>query len=174
MTRSSTIFLLSGFAVGCGPDCVEGERIDGDWRVTSVILTPEQALSGSNIEGHPMEAIPFLANISTWSMVYQGTGGTVDLVVDNIPHKGTLTADPEDCDAFTLEIRSRLAIEDFDSDGDLVSDTTHDFLWTGQLRYSGPRLAGTFSYQDEWTSQIDSEQGSISIGQADFLARPLD
>ncbi|MGB0640361.1 MAG: hypothetical protein ACPGTU_13550 [Myxococcota bacterium] len=172
MMRSASIICLTLSGFGCAPECVQQDPISGDWRISTAIQTPDQALRGDNTDQHPMEAHPLLANTQTWTIL-SPRDSFIEISVGSELHAGTYTVDPEDCEAFTLELRSTTRVQDFDAAGEIRTDTDHDFLWKGELRYSGPRLTGTFSYQDDWVSNIDSEQGSIVIGQIDFLASPL-
>ena len=170
--RSSLIIIVSLFGSACAPECMQTDPIQGDWLVSTSIQTPDQAIRGDNTESHPMEAHPLLANTQTWTILSPHSS-SIEISVASELHGGSYTVDPADCESFSLEILSSSRVQEYDSSGDLMTDTDHDFLWKGDLRYSGPRLTGTFSYQDEWISNIDSEQGSIVIGQLNFLASPL-
>jgi hypothetical protein len=109
-----------------------------------------------------------------WSALFHGSSKEVELEIGPDKHRGEYTADTQDCDAFTLIVRSTHQVKEFDEGGLLNGGTQHDFLYEAKLRYTGPRITGTFRYQDEWTGLLDDEMGSLTVDGSDFIATKIE
>jgi hypothetical protein len=174
MNRSFAIILGALPLSACGKPCDDPTRINGDWLVQTSLNTPRDLLVGQNIEGHPLEEASILSPTMPWSALFQGTSKEVELQIGQDLHYGTYAEDPEDCDGFTLTIDSIYQVKELDEGGLVNGGTQHDFLYEAKLRYTGPRITGTFRYQDEWTGLVDDEMGSLTVDGSDFIATQVE
>ena len=109
-----------------------------------------------------------------WSALYQGSTDEVVLEIGPDKHRAEYIEDPTNCDAFSLRINGFYEVKEFDEGGLVSSGTHHEFLYEAKLRYTGPRITGTFRYQDEWVGLIDDQLGSISIPEAELTVSPVE
>jgi len=170
MDRLFAILMGLTFISGCGTPCNDPTRINGDWLVRTALNTPIESMIGINIEGHPIEDASILAPTMPWSTLFRGSTQQVELKIGPDKHFAEYTKDPEDCDAFQLTVNSLYQVKELDEGGLVSSGTEHDFLYEAKLRYTGPRITGTFRYQDEWASLVDDDIGSLTVQKADFVA----
>ena len=117
---------------------------------------------------------PILSKTMPWSAIFFGGTREVELDIGPDTHRGDYIADPEDCDAFSIEIEGFFDIKEVDEGGLLTGGTHHEFLYQAELRYTGPRITGTFLYQDEWVGLIEDDRlGSISVPEAQLTISPV-
>jgi len=109
-----------------------------------------------------------------WTALFRGSTQEIELDIGQDKHRGEYTEDPEDCDAFTLTLLSTYQVKEFDEGGLVSGGTQHDFLYEAKLRYTGPRITGTFRYQDEWVGLVDDEMGSLTVDGSDFVATKVE
>jgi hypothetical protein len=157
-------------SIGCGQPCSDPARISGDWVAHSVFRTPT---SGTNIEEHPLQDAPILAGTMPWTALFIGSTNEVELEIGPDKHMATYTENPDDCDAFSLRIEGFYEVKELDEGGLISSGTHHEFLYEAKLRYTGPRITGTFRYQDEWVGLIDDQLGSIAVPEAELTVSPV-
>ncbi len=154
---------------GCGQPCSDPGRINGKWIAHSTI---GGQTVGANVENHPLYDAPILSRTMPWFATFLGTYNEVELRIGSHDHAAQYIKDPEDCDAFNLEIGGFYEVEASDGGGELMTRTQHEFLYVAKLRYTGPRIAGTFQYRDEWIG-LDSDQlGSLTINDAELILSP--
>ena len=149
-------------------------RINGNWLAHTTLNTSVNMLVGENIEGHPLEDSPLLAATMPWSALFHGSTKEVELEIGPDKHHGEYIKDAEDCDAFQISVLSTYQVKELDEGGLVIAGTQHDFLYEANLRYTGPRITGTFRYQDEWVSLVDDEIGSLTVEEADFIATQVE
>ena len=111
-----------------------------------------------------MEEAPILAPTMPWSTLFRGSDQQVEIKIGPDKHFAEYIEDPEDCDAFELRMNSQYTVQERDEGGAVIAGSDHEFLYEAKLRYTGPRVTGTFRYQDEWISLVDDENGSPNLG----------
>ena len=104
-----------------------------------------------------------------WTATFLGLEEEVDLQIGPDNHTAKYTKDPEDCDVFGLDIRGFYEVRTLDDDGQIETGTQHEFLYEAKLRYTGPRITGTFQYRDEWVGLVDDQLGSITVQDAELM-----
>ena len=101
-----------------------------------------------------------------------GSTDQVEMMVGPDKHMADYLESDEDCDSFTLTTTSVFELKERDEGGLIIGGTRHEFLYEAKLRYTGPRIAGTFQYRDEWIG-LDSDQlGSLTINDAELILSP--
>lgn len=142
---------------GCGDRCQDISRIDGPY---AVLHSPDTSGQGD----YPWEDV-FVGGWSEWDLAYVPGNQTFDLVIDEQPFVGTYTADPYDCEAFTLAF-----------DGTYVGDggSLHDFSWTGAVVVAGTHLQGTASWTDQWEDPGSGGRGDVELSSVTFTANVRD
>ena len=134
----------------------------------------EPPTTGSNIEAHPLHDAPILSKTMPWSAIFFGDRHEVELDIGPDTHHANYISDAEDCDAFSLEIEGFFDLKERDEGGRLNGGTHHEFLYQAKLRYTGPRITGTFLYQDEWVGLVEDDQlGSITVPEAQLTISPV-
>ena len=165
------ILSIAGLS-GCGEPCSNPTRINGEWIAHTTMETPT---AGSNIEGHPLHDAPILSKTMPWTATFFGGNREVELDIGPNTHRADYIADPEDCDAFSIDLEDFFEVKELDEGGRLIGGTHHEFLYQAKLRYTGPRITGTFLYQDEWVGLIEEDQlGSITVPEAQLTISPVD
>ena len=171
MNRLRAIILFVVGWTGCGQPCSDPTRINGEWIAHTTMETPT---TGSNIEAHPLCDAPILSKTMPWSATFFGSSREVELDIGPDTHQANYIVDDEDCDAFSIEIESFFEVKELDEGGRLIGGTHHEFIYQAKLRYTGPRITGTFLYQDEWVGLIEEDQiGSISVPEAQLTISPV-
>ena len=147
-------------AAGCGTPCADPTRINGDWMAHTNL---GGAVNGANTEDHPLQAVPLLAATMPWRTLFMGSSDQVEISVGPDKHMADYFESEEGCDSFALKTTSVFEIKERDEGGQIIGGTHHEFLYEAELRYTGPRVTGTFRYQDEWVGLVDDRLGSLSI-----------
>ncbi len=130
------------------------------------------AVNGTNVENHPMQEASLLASTMPWSTLFMGSIDQVEMMVGPDKHMADYLESDEDCDSFTLKTTSVFELKERDEGGLIIGGTRHEFLYEAKLRYTGPRITGTFRYQDEWVGLVDDQLGSLSIPEAEVTLSP--
>ena len=132
------------------------------------------AMNGANVENHPLQEAHLLASTMPWSTVFLGSTDQVEMMVGPDKHMADYAESEEDCDSFTLTATSVFELKERDDGGRIIGGTQHEFLYEAKLRYTGPRITGTFRYQDEWSGLVDDQLGSLSIPEAEVTLSPVE
>ena len=146
---------------GCDPDCDDANRIDGDYLVFSNLTVESADIEGQNLENYPYDGI-FFNGASEWQLKYNPGKQTFQVLLDGQAFEARYTPDPDNCNAFTLEMAGVYTTE---------QNTAHTFQWTGDLVYLGVKLRGTFTYEDTWDG--GGESGAITVPGGQLQANPV-
>jgi len=103
-----------------------------------------------------------------WSATFLGSTDEVKLTIGPNKHTAEYIEDTEDCDSFTLQFTDFFEVREVDEGGRVIGGTLHEFLYEAKLRYTGPRITGTFLYQDEWAGLVDDQLGSLTVLEANL------
>ena len=152
--------LLALTLIGCDPDCGDTSRMDGDYVVWSHVAVTDDLITGSNSEDYPYRDI-FVNGWSEWSLKYIPSKQSFQLSIDGQAFEGAYEPDPNNCNNFSLLFQGTYSTD---------ADTAHSFLWQGDLSYLGVHIAGTFTYQDNWTDLGTGIQGSLDIPSGELTA----
>lgn len=166
MNQLSAIFLTTLCIYGCGEPCSDPGRINGEWIASAWI---GNQTGGSNVENHPLHDAPILSKTMPWTATFLGVQDEVDLRIGPDEHIAQYIKDPEDCDEFALNIRGVYEVETLNADGEITASTQHEFLYEAKLRYTGPRIIGTFQYRDAWEGLVSDQLGSLQIDDAELM-----
>ncbi|MFT4976615.1 MAG: hypothetical protein ACI8S6_002520 [Myxococcota bacterium] len=153
---------LALFLIGCDPECDDTSRINGDYIVNSHVSVPSNEVTGDNLDSYPYDGI-FFNGWSSWELQYVPGRQSFQVTLDGQSYEAAYTQDPDNCNAFTLEMAGTYNTE---------LGTTHAFVWAGDLVYLGVKLQGTFTYSDTWTDPTEGTSGSITVPGGELLANP--
>ena len=137
--------------VGCEYDCDSPSRLDGMWAVMSESITPFSEVTGTNVELYPKH-LSFIEGWTEWDFDYVPSQRYFQLEIDGHPFNATFDQAPDRCNDFTLRIEGKWVSE----------ESTHDFLWMGDLSYYGTHVSGEFSYDDSWSWTDPSSGEQVS------------
>ena len=104
-----------------------------------------------------------------WDVRFRGPDEKVEITIGSFTHRANYSKAYNECDAFELSIRGVYEVETPGQDEQI---TQHEFLYEAKLRYTGPRITGTFHYQDEWMSMVDDRMGSLTVPDAELILSP--
>ena len=152
--------LLMLSLIGCDADCGDTSRMDGDYVVWSHSAVTEDLVVGSDQEDYPFREI-FVNGWSEWSLKYIPSKQAFQLLVDGQAYEASYAPDVSNCNNFGLVFQGTYSTD---------SDTAHSFLWQGDLAYLGVHLAGTFTYEDNWTDLSTGSTGSLKIPAGELTA----
>jgi hypothetical protein len=152
--------LLALTLIGCDPDCGDTSRMDGDYAVWSHSAVPDDLITGSNIESYPFRQV-FVNGWSEWTLKYIPSKQSFQLLIDGQAYEASYEPDPNNCNNFSLVFQGTYSTE---------ADTAHSFLWKGDMSYMGVHLAGTFTYEDNWTDLTTGIQGNMRIPAGELTA----
>lgn len=166
---------LSGVGlVGCGSDCDDTTRLDGDWTVDSRVSAETWQVSGfdttasddTTADAAAIDQADLLAQLlvngtKTWSIARSGASDDYTLRVDGQEFDARLVPKKGACNAFDVDFTGTWA-------GD--EGSSHNFTFDGQLTFLGDELTAAWQYSDNFSWEDRAATGTVAIPTGVFSA----
>ncbi len=152
---------------GCGSDCDDTTRLDGDWTVASRVATEGWQVTGFDTENTDPETANtakldqarLLAQLPvngtrTWQLARDGESDNYSLRIDGREYDARLISKKGTCNALELS---------FDGAWDGDEGSLHNFSFDGQLNFLGDEITGEWKYSDNFSWDDLDITGTVAI-----------
>jgi|GEM_PF-3380241 len=157
---------------GCGSDCDDTTRLDGEWEVYSRVSSEAWQVSGfdtaSTNETVAAEAALdqadllrqlFVNGTTAWTLTRQGETDTYALRVNGQEFEARMVPKKGACNALDLDFAGTWS----GSEG-----STHNFKFEGQLTFLGDEITGDWKYTDNFSWDDRDAAGTVAIPEGVF------
>ena len=158
---------VSAVLTGCGSDCDDATRLDGDWSVTTSVVGDDWQITGFNTNNaDPTVATSeslaegaLLAQVltngeRTWTLQRDGASDDYRLRIEGQEFQARLVPQQGSCNAFDF---------DFEGTWNGAEGSAHLFSLEGQLTFLGDEMTGEWKYSDSFTWDAEDRNGTIAI-----------
>lgn len=158
---------VSAVLAGCGSDCDDATRLDGDWSVTTSVVGDDWQITGFNTNNaDPTVATSeslaegaLLAQVltngeRTWTLQRDGASDDYRLRIEGQEFQARLVPQQGSCNAFDF---------DFEGTWNGAEGSAHLFALEGQLTFLGDEMTGEWKYSDSFTWDAEDRNGTIAI-----------
>lgn len=157
---------------GCGSDCDETDRLDGEWAMDSRVSDDTWQVSGFDVDNTDETTAAeasldqaallgqlFVNGTSTWTLARSGESDRYALTIDGQEYDATLTPQKGACNALDLRFQGAWSG---------AEGSSHSFTYVGQLTFLGDEITGEWKYTDNFTWEDRAASGTVAIPQGVF------
>ncbi|HCH64833.1 MAG: hypothetical protein CL927_04290 [Deltaproteobacteria bacterium] len=167
MQRTICCFWWIGTLNGCGSDCDDAARLDGEWSVSTSVVSDQWQANGFDTEdsdaavaaSESIEQSELLGELPvsgtrTWTIRRDGNSDDFMLRIDGQEFQSRMVPRQGACNAFDIS---------FEGAWSGSSGSAHIFTYEGQLNFLGDEITGEWSYSDSFTWDERDRNGTIAI-----------
>lgn len=160
----TAVFLVT---TGCGSDCDDGTRLDGEWSVSARVVSDTWQITGFDTEnadsetatGERLEQAELLNQLPvngtrTWTLNRNGESDEYTLRIDGQEYTARLIPESTSCNLFDAS---------FAGSWDGPDGSVHNFKFAGQLTFLGDAITGEWKYSDGFLWEERGRSGKIAI-----------
>ena len=158
---------IAGTMWGCGSDCDDTTRLDGDWQVSCRVADDSWQVSGFDTTSADdtiaaeaaIDQADLLAQLpvngtSVWSIARSGSSDSYTLRVDGQEYEARMVPKKGACNAFDV---------DFSGAWQGDEGSVHNFTFDGQLTFLGDEITGAWKYSDNFSWDDREATGTVAI-----------
>jgi hypothetical protein len=157
---------------GCGSDCSDNARFDGEWSVSARVVNENWQVSGFDTDSAD-PAVAARASVDqasllnqivvngtrTWMLTRTGESDNYSLRVDGQALQARMVPKKGACNSLDLSIAGAWD----GSDGSL-----HDFTLEGLITFLGAEITGEWKYTDSFSWEDRGTNGAVAIPEGIF------